>query len=813
LPSTLIVLSMSSIPARCLCVLVTASGLISGLSAADPNYLALRNDTVAGSYQVKNLVLKRDAGTFTFQSGSFSFGHPVLGKRVFAVFIGDGNFHLTPVANVEADHLKVVTGARELDENFHSVVLCFTDITAKEIMASSESTDDSPVKASAAFRDFRNLVRDHSDQPRGRMEAQLSGEDAINVDAELLRELYTPGHESFSAYIHGTKHSDLRFFVNPAGALPQLLSPEEVALFDAEPQADYEGVLYMSHLQPEWEKRTASSLENHRWAQAGSYKIDTRMGSRNHLTATAVVRMKILTEGTRVVKFGLLPSLRVESVKLAGDDITFIQEPSKQDGSFYLIFPEPMKAGNEADVTIAYAGGDVIDDEGGGSYAVGARTSWYPSLNSFMDRATYDLMFHTPKQFTLVSVGKPDAPVIEKDGILTHWVSDIPLAVAGFNFGVYKKLAKPDEVSGYQIEVYTTEQAPAYLSNSGMTLDPAAMAKNTLIDAENSIRTYEFWFGKVPYGRIAITQQPQFNFGQSWPTLVYLPVSAFLDRTQRTLLMGRASFKFASFIDEVTPHEVAHQWWGHQVGWASYHDQWLSEGFADFSAALFMQATMKSDDVDKYWERQRQRILDRNEFGARANDAGPLWMGQRLNWKKNDRAYSKLVYSKGAYVLQMLKTLMWDPQTKDKSFEDMMHEFVATGGNASTESFAALATKYMKPAMDLYKDKTLNWFFREWVYGTDIPHYALEYSVKPSSAGKFTINGKLSQSEVSDGFVMSVPLYAETPNKQLIRLGLISVAGNGSNAFTIELPFKPVRVAANALHEVLATDTVNREVQ
>ena len=41
---------------------------------------------------------------------------------------------------------------------------------------------------------------------------------------------------------------------------------------------------------------------------------------------------------------------------------------------------------------------------------------------------------------------------------------------------------------------------------------------------------------------------------------------------------------FTEFVDEVTAHEVSHQWWGHMVGWTTFHDQWLSEGFAFFSA-------------------------------------------------------------------------------------------------------------------------------------------------------------------------------------------------------------------------------------
>ena len=55
----------------------------------------------------------------------------------------------------------------------------------------------------------------------------------------------------------------------------------------------------------------------------------------------------------------------------------------------------------------------------------------------------------------------------------------------------------------------------------------------TMVDAQNALRVYAVWFGKSEFDRIAITQQPQFNFGQSWPSLVYLPMSAYLDSTQR----------------------------------------------------------------------------------------------------------------------------------------------------------------------------------------------------------------------------------------------------------------------------------------
>ena len=255
---------------------------------------------------------------------------------------------------------------------------------------------------------------------------------------------------------------------------------------------------------------------------------------------------------------------------------------------------------------------------------MGARTSWYPSLNTFTDRTPYDLTFQEslPK-YMLVSVGlKLDSGTWKEQNYqASHWVADTPLAVAGFNYGDFKKIEKKDEQTGYSIEVYATRDVPDSLraTSNQVMLTPSALANNAMVDTMNSVRCFETWFGKIPYGRIAITEQPQMFFGQSWPTLVYLPLTAFMDSTQRWELFGQNAFKLGEFVDEVTPHEVSHQWWGHAVGWASYHDQWLSEGFADFSAALFLQLTGKEDEFLKYMERQRKRIIDKNGFGLRAN--------------------------------------------------------------------------------------------------------------------------------------------------------------------------------------------------
>lgn len=791
---------------------IRVEGKISPLANSDPNYRALRDAQLNEGLQVSSLLLKRDTGTFTFKSGVFTLATPVMGKTVYAVFSGEGAFHLKPLVAAEANYMKVVGGADEADEEFSSAVFCFTDGTAAEIRAAGTSVVPSAA-VGLAWREFRDRIRKRNDPPRSMLESLLGDNDIGNVDADLLADLYAPSRSTFLAYMHGRKHEDLRFIVNESGAIPELRSPEEVALINYDPGSEHEGIWYMSHLQSEWEKKTASSNEDRRWVRAIGFRIDTTIGDNNHLAATTVVRLRALVDGARVIRFDLLPALRVSSVRLGNTEIGYIQESRKRDGSFYVVLPQGLKTGAEAEISISYEGDKVVRSAGNGNFSVGARESWYPSLNSFVDRATYDLTFRIPKRYVLVSVGNLEKSWVEQDYGVTHWFSEIPLAVAGFNYGDFKKYSKMDETANYQIETYATHEMPAFLGNAAIS--PTTMAQTTLVEAQNAIRCFEYYFGSLPYGRIAITQQPQFNFGQSWPMLVYLPVSAFMDDTQRWMLMQGAAFRFNDFISEVTPHEVSHQWWGHAVGWATYRDQWLSEGFATFSAGLFLQNAGRMDEYTKYWERERKRLVDKNAFGLRAGEAIPLWMGLRLDTFRTPRGYNLATYSKGGFILQMLRSMMWDAKTLDQDFFDMMKDFVKSSynQNPSTETFLAGASKHMKPQMDLAGDHRLLWFFQQWVYGTAIPKYRFEYSLKDEPEGRTRLTGKLIQSNVTENFRMAVPIYADFDGKNYVRLGQTLVLGNqAGQEFNILLPKRPKKVVANQFNDVLAIETVNQQV-
>src|SRR5207249_10414081 len=108
----------------------------------------------------------------------------------------------------------------------------------------------------------------------------------------------------------------------------------------------------------------------------------------------------------------------------------------------YVIPADAMAKEKQLSLTVVYAGekGDtVIENAGNGDFYVGARESWYPDVGAFRERAIFDLKFHYPKRYTLVSVGELVKETKEKDETIAEWKSNVPLSVAGFNYGDFRR--------------------------------------------------------------------------------------------------------------------------------------------------------------------------------------------------------------------------------------------------------------------------------------------------------------------------------------------------------------------------------------
>src|SRR5205807_3906833 len=187
---------------------------------------------------------------------------------------------------------------------------------------------------------------------------------------------------------------------------------------------------------------------------------------------------------------------------------------------------------------------------------------------------------------------------------------------------------QPDDFM-HSIEQVTEGSLPGE-STFGMpamgSLSPSVMAKTMGIEVANTVRLFELYFGPYPYKHLAVTNIP-YSYGQGWPGLLYLSALSFLDSTQRHNLGIRDNIRLTDFF---RAHESSHQWWGHRVGWKSYHDQWLSEGFADFSGILYVQYGKNMKEALARWRKEKELLHNKDLHGHVIESLGPIWMGGRI---------------------------------------------------------------------------------------------------------------------------------------------------------------------------------------
>jgi hypothetical protein len=746
------------------------------------------------SIDVQNVVLKRDIATFTFEKGTIQFTPPVNGMITGALFSGTGKLTLEPPSLGERMMLMKLTKGLPYEEHFDSVVLRFTDDTAKELRAAAGV---SPSSAKLSSTDF-DRVRD-----------ALKKDMYYNLSAHMMSDVLMGKGENFAAFIDGKNYSHKQaFFIDPDDA-----EPVSLVLWDAEEGGNYISEGLLSEIQT-GKTRMNAVYEPFR---VENYALNTKIEKSGRLSGDAVPTI-IAQRPIQAVHFALFGKLRVDSVTLDdGQPLDFVQEDEKYDSAFYILLPKKRETGEKFRLRITYAGKDAVENAGGGNYFPVVRQTWYPNA-SFGRYSTYDLTFSIPKKHTMAATGTLLHQADEGDWNVSTWKSDAPQAVAGFNFGRFKTQQVKLEKEGYLITGYVNDDVPDNVkallgvASEGVgaafgTMSTVPMLKRNVAEAQASMQIYDSLFGPSPYKSLAVTQQTACSFGQAWPGLVYLPICAFYDSTVRH---GLGLSDDRGYWQVVGPHEVAHQWWGHKVGFEGGRDQWMSEGFAEFSASIFVQRVYDNKKFSKFWQDELDLLTEKNRQGVRPIDVGPVTMGYRLALSKTGTNVPRyLIYPKGAYILHMIRMMMYDQRNGgDAAFYGMMRDFADTYANktASTEDFKAMVEKHMKPSMNETKDGKMDWFFNEYVYGVGLPRYKFEHSFSDAGPGKVKMHVRLTQSEVGKDFVMPVPLYVELANGNVARLGSINMTGNSTFEQDIELPMPqpPKRAMVNYFYDVLA---------
>jgi hypothetical protein len=773
---------------------------------SDPTYQALRNLTLGQeSVTVNNFDLKRDAATFHLRSGTVCFAAPVQGRVTGAVFAGDGNLVLDAPES-EKSMLKLLTKENEFSETFSQMVLRFTDSTYDEIKKSS---------AAASGGCDAGLLKDSQRVTRSRIKE--------NLETRILEDvLSTEPGGFFEAFIHGKRYNDKELFtIDPHSGGDQVSFETydenrfgvwaSFPIFGAHKKGSVGNPIHIEHQQ-----------------------IDTTIEGNGNLSGKATTKFVAQLDGLRVVPLDLYRTLRVRSVTAEGQPVPFIQEDKNEDAQFSVILPRALATGDSFTITSSYSGKEIVSNEGGGNYFPLSRSNWFPNNPdaSFGEFTSYDMTFRIPKGMKMVATGQMLSESNDGGQNVSVWKSEAPQTVAGFNFGRFKaeeaKLTKPE----YLVQSYANQDSPDWVKglqhaasgddlpgNMGLshadgmalgTMNTTLLNKKALAEGQIALQVYNEYFGPPLFKHLQISQQTACNFGQSWPDLVWIPICYYFDTTVRHQL--GMDFGDRGYWKVVTPHEVAHQWWGNTIGFSSYRDQWMSEGFADMSASLYLAVIEKDPQkVIAFWNDERGLLLERNAQGFRAIDAGPVTMGYRMsNSRTGFDVTRRLIYPKGAYILHMIRMMMYANRTGDQAFKEMMQDFVKTysGKSATTEDFKAMVEKHMTREMDAEGNQKMDWFFNEYVYGTQLPSYKVDSSFGTGENGDISVDMKVSQSNVDDHFRMIVPIYVELADGRVLMLGRVKLIGNASLEPKIPLQglkTRPRRVMINYLDDVLAS--------
>ena len=345
------------------------------------------------------------------------------------------------------------------------------------------------------------------------------------------------------------------------------------------------------------------------------------------------------------------------------------------------------------------------------SYLLSSRSYWYPQ-NTVTEYATATLRITVPPGYSAVGSGDPAGAATEvtlrdlvtvPSGRAFIFRAAEPLRYLAFVVSRFTRVAETTLPVPPESEGRRPREPPRDRMALGIDANPRLLGKgrDMLAPAEDIVRFYTSIVGDAPYSSTTVALVESDLPGGHSPgyfALVNSPIPT------STLTWRNDPAAFTGFSDFFLAHELAHQWWGQAVGWKNYHEQWISEGFAQYFAALYAQKT-RGDDVFVSMLRQFRR------WSLNESDEGPVHLGYRLGHIKEDsRIFRALVYNKGAGVLHMLRRLLGD----EAFFSDLRRFYTQM-------KFRKAGTDDLRRAFEQQSGKSLERFFERWIYNPELP--------------------------------------------------------------------------------------------
>ena len=445
----------------------------------------------------------------------------------------------------------------------------------------------------------------------------------------------------------------------------------------------------------------------------------------NYIKGSVFTLFETTESNVDTITFELDVTLTIDSIIYHGQIISYTKSGSY---SLNLLLPSPLANQVLDSVQIFYQGtpglgvgfGSFVQDYHSGAPIIWTLSEpygaaeWWPNKNDLSDKIdSLDVYIHTPAGNRAASNGLLVAESVESTGKLYHWRHRHPIATylvafAVTNYAVYSDFAT---ITSGVVEVLNYIYPEDSASASAQT--PAVI---------NSIQLYSNLFIDYPfldekYGHA------QFGWGGGM-------------EHQTMSFMG-------GFSHSLMAHELAHQWFGDMVTCGSWGDIWLNEGFATYLTGL----TYEHMPGTPWWENWKEQTMDH----VKNSPDGSVYCDDTTN--VNRIFSSRLSYSKGAYVLHMLRWV-----TGDSAFFAGITNYL----NDANLSYGYAHTSDLQAHLEASSGLNLTEFLADWFYGQGYPTYNVTTFQNTADSIKITLDQTTSNSTVSF-YEMPVPIRLKGP--------------------------------------------------
>ena len=705
----------------------------------------------SAQFRSRHLVVRAEDAEFRLPGGVVYVVQSADGVTG-ALLLGSGDLVFRPSSAMERGQVRIFSGAETLVARFDSVYLRFAPEDADRLLPAPQLVAE-PVdpkllaKAEALLRDEspRSYVVDLSDFGAGNWWVRPQARD-------LVAEVRTQKFGTLT-YAHAwTDH-------------------ENVSLFDCRRKRHVS--VYASAGKLAERGRFYDDSDGRDYA-VRHYDIDAAVAPESHwIGAWARLDLTVQKDGLSRLTFRLAEALKVESISTP-EHGRLLGFRAKGHNSLVVTFPQPLMNGQEVSLAVRYSGTLVPqlstqesvnlpqiqerDEEPSdpmpveASYLYSHRSYWYPQPVE-PDYSTAAMRIRVPGDYACAGSGVLTTGEALTAGVVSSknpsesqrvyaFAADRPARYLAF---VVSRFERMDfgQVSLGPLDTRspgtgeTNAQGGAAASDSDDSLRLAAevtrrfrsRGQKLMAQAAEMARLYTHIAGGCPYPSLTLALIEHNLPGGHSPAYVTVvnQVLPMMSATRRT--WGRDPAAFADFPEYVLAHEVAHQWWGQAVGTKSYHDQWISEGFAQYFAALYAERT--------YGPLAYRTIVRQFARWAReTSDQGPVYLGARLGHIQGDsRIFRALVYNKGALVLHMLRQ-----QLGDEAF------FRALARLYAEFRFRKAGTDDVQRVFEAEAGQSLARFFDGWIFGQHLPRLTFSASTEAGADSPVVVI-RLSQEE------------------------------------------------------------------